>query len=36
VTRIDHLAPGSYRLVTGAGSESFTVVEGRTTTVEAR
>jgi hypothetical protein len=36
VTRIDHLAPGSYRLVTGAGSESFTVVEGRTTTVETR
>ncbi|HEY7369239.1 MAG TPA: carboxypeptidase regulatory-like domain-containing protein, partial [Thermoanaerobaculia bacterium] len=36
VTRIDHLAPGSYRLVTGEGSESFTVVEGRTTTVEAR
>jgi hypothetical protein len=35
-TRIEHLAPGSYRLVTPSGTESFTVSEGRTTTVEAR
>jgi hypothetical protein len=35
VTRIEHLAPGSYRLVTASGSESFTVAEGQTTTVQA-